>query len=203
MDTAIFSQGNTITLDIPASSGISVWTKGKALVYQIVKGATVPTSPQALLATVKDNVPYASGAFSAATKLVIENYGEQPVYYNIGVTPKSLESLGSLYQGNPGTLNATGTLTGALILSGIVTSTTAAAVAATLDTGTVMDTLGDFDVGDSFDWSAIATGANAFTVTAAASGHTLVGSGVVATATSGRFRTRKTAALTFVTYRLS
>ena len=57
-------------------------------------------------------------------------------------------------------------------------------------------------VNDSFDWSAIATGANSFTVTAS-TGHTIVGSGVVATVTSGRFRTRKTAANTFVTYRLA
>lgn len=203
-DTAIFRQGNTVTLNIPASSGIAVWTKGKALVYQIVNGATIPTSPQALLATVKDGVPYASGAFSAATKLVIESYGEYPVFYNIGVSPKSIESLDGIYQGAPGTLNATGTLTGALIMSGIVTSTTAAAVTATLDTGTVMDTLETFAVGDSFDWTAINTGgANAFTVTAAASGHTVVGAGAVAANTSGRFRTRKTAAQTFVTYRLS
>jgi hypothetical protein len=35
-------------------------------------------------------------------------------------------------------------------------------------------------IGSSFDWSVITTGANAFTVTAAASGHTVVGNMVVA-----------------------
>jgi hypothetical protein len=75
-------------------------------------------------------------------------------------------------------------------------------VTATLDTGTVSDAAFDLAIGDGFDWSAIATGANAFTVTAAA-GHTIVGSGVVATLTSGHFRTVKTAANTFTTYRLS
>jgi len=54
---------------------------------------------------------------------------------------------------------------------------------------------------DSFDWSVIKVGANAFTVTAAA-GHTLVGGAVVATARSGMFRTVKTAANTFITYRI-
>ena len=44
-------------------------------------------------------------------------------------------------------------------------------------------------------------GANAFTVTAA-TGHTIVGAAAVANSTSGRFRTRKTAANTFVTYRI-
>lgn len=106
-------------------------------------------------------------------------------------------------QGTPGTLNTTGTLTAALMTSGIVTSTTAAAVVATVDTGTAMQTaLPGMAVGDSFDWVAIATGANAFTVTAATA-HTLVGAGAVATGTSGMFRTKKTAANTFTTYRLS
>ncbi len=33
-------------------------------------------------------------------------------------------------------------------------------------------------------------------------GHTVVGAGAVATATSGLFRTRKSAASTFITYRI-
>ena len=108
-----------------------------------------------------------------------------------------------LVQPTPGTLNATGTLTAALIATGIVTSTTAAAVTATLDTGAIMNAAFiDMKIDDAFDWTAIATGANAFTVTAAASGHTIVGSGVVATGTSKMFRTRKTAADTFVTYNI-
>ena len=89
-----------------------------------------------------------------------------------------------------------------MILGGIVTSSTAAAVDATLDTGTVMDTVLDMEVDDSFDWTAINTGGtNAFTVTAS-SGHTIVGQAAVTTVLSGRLRTRKTAANTFVTYRI-
>jgi hypothetical protein len=57
-------------------------------------------------------------------------------------------------------------------------------------------------VDEAFDWYVINTGAtNAFTV-AAGTGHTLVGSGTVALSSSGAFRTRKTAANTFVTYRI-
>jgi len=44
-------------------------------------------------------------------------------------------------------------------------------------------------------------GSNAFTVTAA-TGHTIVGAAAVAASSSGLFRTRKTAANTFVTYRI-
>jgi hypothetical protein len=86
--------------------------------------------------------------------------------------------------------------------AGIVTSTTAAAVTGTLPTGAVLDASSSFQIGDSFDWKVINTGAtNAFTV-AAATGHTIVGSATVALSTSARFRTAKTAAATFVTYRI-
>lgn len=127
-----------------------------------------------------------------------------------GRTAVTQDDAGSqlLVQGAPGALDATGTLTAALILTGIVTSSAAAAVVATVDTGTAMDTaLADtVAIGEAFDWSAINTHAiNAFTVTAAA-GHTLVGSGVVDTDAvgggSGRFRSKRTAANTWITYRI-
>lgn len=111
----------------------------------------------------------------------------------------------------PTAVNATATLTIAQLLTLIITSTTAAAVTATLPTGTLTDA-GIFGpagaaiaapVNTSFDWSVVVTGAtNAFTV-AAGVGHTLVGSGVVAASTSALFRTQKTATNTFVTYRLA
>lgn len=105
-------------------------------------------------------------------------------------------------QGTPATQNATGTLTADQLLTGIITSTTAAAVAATLPTGTLLDAAAGIAVDEAFDWSVINTGgANALTV-GAGTGHTVVGNMVVALSSSGRFRSRKTAANTFVTYRL-
>lgn len=107
-------------------------------------------------------------------------------------------------QGAPVAVNTTATLTIANLLAGIITSTTAAAVTGTLPTGTLTDagvTDPAMAIGDCFDWSVINTGGtNAFTV-AAGTDHTLVGSGAVAANSSQRFRTRKTAANTFVTYR--
>lgn len=133
---------------------------------------------------------------SADKKLVVEGR-TAPTQDDAGLVVK--------LQGTPGVLNTTGTLTAALLATGLVTSTTAAAVAATVDTGALMDDTfaADVAVGEGFEWSAIATGANAFTVTAAASGHTLVGSGVVATGTSKRFFSKRTAVDTWVTYNLS
>lgn len=110
----------------------------------------------------------------------------------------------SLVSSTPGALNATGALTTALIKGGLVTSTTGAAVVATLDTGGVSQTAyPTLLINEAFDWSVVNTGPNAFTVTAPDGTHTLVGAGVVATGTSGHFRTRKTAANTFITYRVS
>lgn len=119
----------------------------------------------------------------------------------------NLPTTGSIVstQGAPGVLDATGTLTAAMIRARIVTSTSAAAVAATLDTGAAMDTAfaAAFAVAvdGSVDWQVINTGPNTFTVTASV-GHTIVGAAAVTTATSSLFRSRRTAANTWITYRL-
>lgn len=100
-------------------------------------------------------------------------------------------------------INATATLTIANLLSKLLTSTTAAAVVATLPTGTLIEAgNGDQAVDESFTWKVINTGANTFTV-AAGTGHTIVGNAVVAATSSAQFETRKTADGVFVTYRIS
>lgn len=107
-------------------------------------------------------------------------------------------------QPTPVAVNATATLTADQLTAGIITSTTAAAVTATLPTGALTEPgfsnlFNDY----AFRWSVINTGGtNAFTLAAAASGHTLVGSGTVAASSSATFITRRTAANTFVTYRI-
>lgn len=106
-------------------------------------------------------------------------------------------------QGAPSAVNTTATLALANFAAGIITSTTAAAVSATLPTGTVMS--GNFpDIGtdEAFDWVVINTGAtNAFTIVAA-TGHSIVGAAAVAASTSARFRTRYTGSA-WVTYRIA
>jgi hypothetical protein len=107
-------------------------------------------------------------------------------------------------QGAPAAVNATSTLTIADIQAGLITSTTAAAVDMTLPTGTDMD--GGFTAGTFTDmaimWSVINTGSNAATLLAGAD-HTIVGAAAVAAGTSGRFTSRRTAATTWVSYRVS
>ncbi len=197
MATNFILPGRAVTFTIAASDKLATYSLGK---YSVTKTVGYPNVPETVTSVFNNSGANTTSAFSAATSITIAA-GDYPVQYETGTGPVIYDRAG--YQTTPGTLNATGTLTAALILGGIVTSTTAAAVTATLDTGAVMDAVIDMDVDDVFYWSAINTGgANAFTVTAAASGHTIVGNGAVAASSSGRFATRKTAADTYVTYRI-
>lgn len=179
------------TVTVPASSQIAAYSEGQ---YSVVQ--TLANGAETVLFAGEG--AYTSSAFAAAANLVVSGGANFPLYYSIGVAAFVPERR---IQSTPGTLNATGALTAALIYTGIVTSSTAAAVAGTLPTGTVMDASSSFAVDDFVQWSLVNTGPNTFTVTAATD-HTIVGAGAVATATSGRFVTRKTAANTFVTYRV-
>lgn len=196
----VFPNGSK-TVTLGAAESIAVQSVGKCRVSRLIGYPNVPSTLN-ILGTVNNGEtvfgPYASGA-----TIVIEA-GATQAAYETGLDPVVLAQRTAQSQGAPGVLNATGALTAAMILAGIVTSTTAAAVAGTLPTGAVMDTeVEGMQIGSSFDWTVITTGANAFTVTAAASGHTVVGNMVVAAGKAGMFRTRKTAAATYVTYSLA
>jgi hypothetical protein len=110
-------------------------------------------------------------------------------------------------QPTPTAKTADATLTIAELLTGIVTATSASAAALTLPTGALTDAGvagGTLKADQSFEWSVINLGSSSGAVTmTAGTGHTYVGSVTVAISTSARFRTRKTAADTFVTYRIS
>ena len=106
----------------------------------------------------------------------------------------------------PTALAASATLTIAQLLTGIDTTLGTVAITLTLPTGTLSDagvTGPALPVNGSFDWAVINTGTSSGAVTMAAGiGHTIVGSTAVAIGSSAGFRTRKTAASTFVTYRV-
>lgn len=120
-------------------------------------------------------------------------------------------------QPTPTTKTVANTMTIAELLTKIIDATptaTGATAAYTLPTGALCDAGATFEVDDSFDWILInnaLAAADTITVTAA-TGHTIVGNPVVQSlhastgATMGysaMFRTRKTAADTFVTYRIA
>lgn len=198
MSSLVVGPLGNVTVVVPAAGSIAVYTKGSAQVSQIVGYPNHPDT-LSLLGTVS-NGQTVFGPYAAGATIRIDG-GALPTLYEVGAAPLVEDVLAWQVQGAPVAVDVTGAVSAAAILGGIVTSTTAAAVAGTIPTGTVMDAASNLQIGDSFDWSVIATGANAFTVTAAA-GHTIVGNAVVATVTSGHFRTRKTAAATYITYRM-
>lgn len=119
-------------------------------------------------------------------------------------------------QGTPNAQTVAATLTIANLLTKIITGTHAAGAtqAYILPTGTLCDAGATFAVDSAFDWVLInlsAAAIDTITVTAGAD-HTIVGNPIVQSAnaasggiwgSSAIFRTRKTAANTFVTYRVA
>lgn len=95
------------------------------------------------------------------------------------------------------------TLTITEILGGIIKGTPTAGRNYELPTGTLSDASNRFATYGYFDWSLInlASATHAITLTVGVD-HTIVGSPTVSAATSARFRTQKTAANTFITYRI-
>ena len=200
-NTKVYPNGLSGNVTIPAAESIAVRSLGgEVQVYRVLGYPNFPDT-RSLVGTVASGAETVFGSYASGATIEVEA-GAGGALYAVGVGPKVGPEGFASEQGTAGTLNATGALTTALLLTGIVTSTSGAAVTATLDTGTVMDAAVQMSIGDSFDWTVINTGGNTFTVTAA-TGHTIVGVAAVLTVTSVQFRTRKTAANTFVTYRIS
>jgi hypothetical protein len=120
-------------------------------------------------------------------------------------------------QATPATETVAVTLTAAKLLNGIINATpsaTGATAAYTLPAGSLVEAAATFEVDDSFDWCLInnaLAAADTITLTAGAT-HTIVGNPIVQSlhastggimGYSSLWRTRKTAADTFVTYRIA
>jgi len=200
--TTVLPQGNA-TVVLTANQRIVVQTAGTATVSQQVGFPNYPTQ-SSLLQTVI-NTTYTSSAFANGATIIVEA-GDFPVFFEVGTAPHVSNDGDWNLQNDPIALNATGDLTAAMILGGIVTSTTAAAVTATPPTGTLLDAATNLAINDSVDFSVINTGgANAFTISVGGgvAGCTLLGNMAVAASNSGLFRARKTAAATYTIYRVA
>ena len=106
---------------------------------------------------------------------------------------------------SPANSNVTTTATASSLIDGLRTGTPTANIDLQVPTGTNMDAaFQELQTNQAFEWSVInlASATHVITVTANTD-HTAVGNMAVAAATSGRFLTRKTAANTFVTYRIA
>jgi hypothetical protein len=198
----IFAQG-TATVAVPAGEKIAVQAFSTAQVFQEVGYPNFPESQDLL--TVVENTTYVSGAFTNATSVTIQA-GASGAYYSVGVAPDISNNGNWQPQGDPANIADGGSMiaTAANVLTGIVTSTLTQARNLQLPTGTNLDLATEWAIGDSFDVTFMTLGAFAMTITVNTD-VTIVGNPTSA-ATAGsamRVRLRKTAANTFIAYRLS
>ena len=193
------------TVTIPSGESIAVFTQGEAQVSRTIGFPNYPDQTT-LIGTVRNGQtvfgPYASGA-----TIVVESTGSQQVYFEVGTAPQVQQGrLNNQVQGDPTNIADGGSMafTPAALLSGIVTATPTAGRNIQLPTGAALDAASEFAIGDSFDFSLVTLAAFALTITVN-TGVTIVGAPATA-GTSGapaRFRVRKTAADTFVVYRIA
>jgi hypothetical protein len=198
----VFTQG-TATVTVPANEKIVVQSYSPTSVFQEVGYPNFPETNDLL--SVVENTTYTSAAFSAATTVIIQA-GASGAYYAVGVAPAISNNGNWQPQGAPANIadGASMIATAANILTGIVTATPTEARNIQLPTGANLDLATEWAIDEAFDFSVITLAAFALTITVN-TGVTIVGSAATA-ATSGstaRFRLRKTAADTFIAYRIS
>jgi hypothetical protein len=198
----VFSEG-TAVVTVPAGEKIAVQAYSPASVFQEVGYPNFPESQDLL--TVVDNTTYVSAAFTNATSVTIQA-GASGAYYAVGIAPTITNNGNWQPQGAPADITDGGSMiaTAANVLTGIVTSTLTQARNLQLPTGANLDLATEWAIGDSFDVTFMTLGAFVMTITVN-TGVTIVGSAVTAAAagSTARFRLRKTAADTFIAYRLS
>jgi hypothetical protein len=209
------SPNGLVSVTLTASQKVAVYSQGLA---NVSRTSAFPNYPNVttLLGTVI-NGQTVFGTYTGGATIQIEAAGGLPVYYEVGTDPIVKQGrIANGVQVTPSAETVAVTLTAAELLTGLVTGTHAAGATAayTLPTGTLLDAAGAFLVDEYFDWTLInlsAAAADTITITAGAD-HTVVGTMICQSAhsTTGlihgnalRLRTRKTAANTFVSYRLA
>ena len=173
--------------------------------------ATSPTLSSPVLNTATGTSPAFTANSAATVGLKVTGAASQTsdlfeILQSGAVLVRSVTAAGLdlILQPVPNAQTASVTLTIANMQTRIITATSATAVSLTLPTGTLMD--GGFNANftnESFDWSLINLGSASGAVTlVAGTAHTIVGSTTVAIGTSSLWRSVRTAAATWVTYRL-
>lgn len=211
----------TALVTVPAAQYINVFSAGSATVYKQVGYPNLPPTWVVETSGSISKQEVSFGPYTYETQIKIEA-GVDGASYSIGAGAVAIPceafkpSVVVRTQLAPATSTITATLTANALMGGLITGDNSAGGTATytLPTGTLMDTATGFSVGDSFEWTLIniSTAAADIITVAAGSGHTVVGVMAVASAhastgglygSSARFLTRKTAANTYVTYRIN
>jgi hypothetical protein len=198
----IFTQG-TATFTVPAGEKVVVQAYSPASVFQEVGYPNFPESQDLL--QVVENTTYTSAAFTNATSVTIQA-GASGALYAVGVAPVITDDGNWQLQGAPANIADGGAMiaTAAEVLTGIITATPTAGRSIQMPTGANLDLATEWAIGQSFDFTVITLAAFVLTITVN-TGVTIVGAATTA-ATAGavsRFRLRKTAADTFIAYRIS
>jgi hypothetical protein len=202
MSLVVAPFGSSNDVVVPASGIVTAFSRG-AFSVQVQNNPNANVPPVwSILAQVPANTVYTSSAFTAGAVIRIDASGGQEVSFDVGTAPGPLLGRATTVQGVVSSaVNTSATLTRTQMAGGHITSTTAAAVTATLPTGAVLDAQGVQDVAEGFYWIVQNTGGtNAITVATAAN-NVLSGSGAVAANSSGQFFTLKTGVGTYVTLR--
>lgn len=214
MSQVIYSYGSA-EVTISAADSIAVYAPGSAEVYLRVGYPNAPAT-WSLIGTVTGGQTV-FGAYASGAVVRIDNISEASVSYATGTAPVvAINATEKNAQGAPTAMTTAASITPAGLLSRIITGThtAGATVAYTLPTGAVLDAGTDIDVGQAVDWVLINLSLAALdTVTVTASdSHTIVGNPIVQsghvttggiTGNSSQWRTRKTAAGVFVSYRIA
>lgn len=212
MTSIVFPYG-TRDISVAASDKISLTSQAPFKVWQLVGYPNQPNAWSLLDSVDSEPYTYSSSAFTSATTVRVEA-GALPVYHFSGTAANAATVLRE--QGAPVAMTTAATITSAALAGGLITGTHSAGATAayTLPTGAVLDAAVDMAIGQSFDFTIInlsAAAADTITLTAPASGITLVGVAIVASAhattgtlygNSATWRMRKTAAETFICYRV-
>ena len=200
----VLAPNGRATVTVPAAESIAVYTQGQVIVSRTLGFPNYPdqTTP---LGTVT-NGQTVFGSYASGATIVLESNSAVPVFWEVGVTPQVQQGrLNAQVQGAPVNIADGGSMAfgSGDLLAGIVTATPTTGRNIQLPTGASLDLASEFAIGDSIDWSLITLAAFALTITVNTN-HTIVGAAATAgtTGAAARFRTRKTAADTFVTYRL-
>ena len=192
----VFASAGTLSLGstLTTAQTINIGTASTgASTYNIATGATANATTKAI------NIG-TSGVSGSTTNIALGAIA--------GTTSIALYGVPYIYQPAITAISTTGanTLTIAQLLTEIITFTGTAIATFTLPTGTLMDggvpAIVTASTAIAFDWSVVNTVAFAVTM-AAGTTHTYVGNTTVAANTSARFRSVRTAATTWVTYRIS
>lgn len=213
--SSFLTGGGRVSVTLTASQKLAVASQGTVQVYRTSGFANYPDGATLLGTIVNGQTVF--GTYTGGATLVIDAGGGLSVQYEVGTDPNVKQwRTDTGVQPTPTAKTVAVTLTAAELLTTLITGThTAGATAAyTLPTGTLLDAAATFAVDEYFDWTLInlsAAALDTITITAGAD-HTVVGTMICQSAHASiglisgnalRLRTRKTAANTFVSYRLS